>query len=82
MTREDPENRKVQIFDFNLIRGPIREAGPQSFGLFMPAIRHIFPSRSRMLEVKSSCTSWMIDEDYILGLDVCPFCSLNFDNAH
>lgn len=70
MTREDAENRRVRILDFNLHWGPIKEAEPKTFDLFMPPIRFIYPPRSRMLAVKSSCTSWMIDEDYILGLGV------------
>jgi len=70
MAREDAENRKVRILDFNLHWGPIKEVEPKTFDLFMSPIQFIYPPRSRMLEVKSSCTSWMIDEDYILGLGV------------
>ncbi|KAJ3562138.1 hypothetical protein NP233_g9765 [Leucocoprinus birnbaumii] len=68
MPMEEPSHGKVAILDFNLVRDPIAERS-SNFDLFTEDIRHILPPRTQAFLVNSRCTSWMIDEDYILGLD-------------
>jgi hypothetical protein len=71
----DREQSQVTVIDFNLTRDHIEEAPRSNFDIFREDIHHILPPRRRGMTVTSCCSSWMIDEDFILGLNVSGYLS-------
>jgi hypothetical protein len=66
----DVDHGHVAVFDFHLERDPIQDGPKLNFGLFTEDIVHILPPRRRTLSFETTCTSFMVDEDLILGLNV------------
>lgn len=51
-------------------RGVVPLAPTSDYDLFETPIDHILPPMKWALSLKTSCASFMIDEDFILGLQV------------
>lgn len=66
----DAEQWDVVILDFNKNQGPPQDAPASNFEVFREPIAHIMPTKRWPLLFRTSCNSFMIDEDFVLGLEV------------
>lgn len=66
----DDERRSITILDFNTNLAPFQDDVGNDFNIYCQPLRHILLPRRWTLALKTTCSSFLIGEDFVLGLRV------------